>query len=175
MKKIVNDEVYCILKPKKQWRFKTEEELNKEFGRPGLVPYGWTPGMNKYFGQPYTGIIPSKGESVWNHDGRGWNIGIEMLTTKQLSKYLSDGTIAKVGMKVWWVESKKHGAIITKVHLKPSEYSSDSITTITSAVERLNQIRITCLCENCDSSPNDFYAFIKDLKKYTPKLKTAIQ
>jgi hypothetical protein len=137
------------MKKTKNWRFKTKEEFIQEFGKdwPVKVSYGWVDDvsdnisfddytrltMNHFLGQPFTGEVPQKNNSVFYHN---WNIGLDMLTTRQLPKILSDGTIVKVGMKLLWDESPTNGVLVNKIY---GDWAED-------------EIEIFCLCPICEQA-----------------------
>jgi hypothetical protein len=131
------------MKNSKQWRFKTKEEFIKEFGEnwTNKVSYNWHKDMDKYFGQPFLGEIGWRGLD-------DWSISMDMLTTKRLPKVLADGTIVKVGMKLWWVESEVSGVIVDKIYLNEKE-------------GRDEEIKIVCL--HCG---NTFFVYIANLQKF---------
>jgi len=123
---------------KKQWRFKTEKEFIAEYGPDwkNRVLYTWAIEMNYLLGEPFEGKLPTDKEegtckevSDWP-----WSISKDMLTTRVLPKYLRDGTLAKVGMKLTWIGETDEGeyVIVNKIN------TGDN-----------NTIRIQCCCRQC--------------------------
>jgi hypothetical protein len=140
---------------KKQYRFKTETEFKAEFGKKwwDKVPYGWVRAningdhMDELFGQLFTGILPTKKRES-RTVGYGWSISSDMLTTRRLPKLLSDGTIAKIGMKVMWSDGiREFPAIIQRI------YNEDD-----------NRIDIICICRLCKGNTH-YYMSLKDIYK----------
>jgi len=143
------------MKSKKQYRFKTEAEFKAEFGEDWRwkIPYSFVEDMDHFLGTPYRNeMIPSPNGS-WNASVRyeGWTIGLDMLTTRRLPKILADGTIAKVGMKVLWLQSIfQHTGIINRIYLEDKD---------------VNNILIACTCGLCNGI-NTWNVNICDVKKY---------
>ncbi len=123
-------------------RFKTEAEFIQEYGLDwrNNVPYNWGKQMDYLLGQD---IVESRIDksiddkyylddyafsykdinNVWP-----WSISKQMITRKRLPVILADGTIAKVGMKVRWLENQiYHPGII----------------------QRLYPLKIICTCTYC--------------------------
>ena len=63
-----------------KYRFKTEEEFIKEFGKNWdiEVAYGWAEGMNKFFGQPMKALDKLENEE-YIYVG-GWTVSRDMIT-----------------------------------------------------------------------------------------------
>jgi hypothetical protein len=124
---------------KKQVRFKTEAEFIKEFGKDWTtkVERGWVSAMNELFGQPS------------NHKHASyWNISKDMLTTRRLPKELPDGTIIKVGMKLWWTPVKNTPVIVTKIY---GDWDTKTV-------------QVNCTCDSCKGL-QDFLPDISELTK----------
>lgn len=130
-------------------RFKTEAEFIQEYGLDwrNNVPYFWDKQMDYLLGQD---IVESRIDKSMDYkysldsyafsykdinNGRTWTISKQMTTRKRLPVILTDGTIAKVGMKVRWLGS------ITKVY-HPG------------IIQRLYPLKIICTCTFCK---NDGY------------------
>ena len=142
-------------------RFKTEKEFIAEYSGNYryTVPGTWPESMDKYFGQPIK-IKLLNNRNIYE----GWTITKGMLTTKRLPKYLSDGTIAKAGMKVSWLaESRIRPAVIYKVYL----YSLNQF--VLGFPEEMDYVEIYCHCIDC--LEKNWVKFprtvpLKELKKY---------
>ena len=134
-------------------RFKTEAEFIQEFGLDwrNKVPYNWGKQMDYLLGQD---IVKSRIDKSIDkkyyldyyafsykdiNNGWPWSISKQMITRKRLPVILADGTIAKIGMKVMWLD-------ITQVY-HPG------------IIQRLYPLQIVCICISCgergDSYPRE--------------------
>ena len=135
-------------------RFKTEAEFIQEFGLDWRkkVPYSWSIQMDSLLGQE---VMESKIDRSVNKESYLdqfifenldflyrdsaerwlWTISKEMTTRKRLPVILADGTIAKIGMKVMWLDitQVKHPGII----------------------QRLYPLKVLCICNTCTKNGYD--------------------
>ena len=134
-------------------RFKTEAEFIQEYGLDwrNNVPYIWGKQMDYLLGQD---IVKSRIDKSMDYkyslddyafsykdinNGRPWSISKQMITRKRLPVILADGTVAKVGMKVRWLD-------VTRVY-NPC------------IIQWLYPLQIVCICISCsergDSCPRE--------------------
>jgi len=131
---------------KGQLRFKTEAEFKAKFGENwrDKVEYGWPRPMDVLFGKDYRFNI----ETIWS-------ISEDMLTAKRLPKLTADGIVIRVGMKLWWDETKNY-VLIKRVYHSAKAY------------EKPTTVTIHCLCEICknkETAEQEWIAYIGDLYK----------
>lgn len=127
-------------------RFKTEAEFIQEFGLDwrNSIPYNWGKQMDNLLGQEVDESkidrkadekYPLKDFDFSYKDSANfwpWTISKQMTTRKRLPVILADGTVAKVGMKVRWLD-------ITQVY-HPG------------IIQRLYPLQIVCICISCSKS-----------------------
>ena len=112
-------------------RFKTEAEFIQEYGLDwrNNVPYNQGKQMDYLLGQD---IVESRIDKIIDdkyylddyafsykdiNNVWPWSISKQMITRKRLPVILADGTIAKVGMKVRWLENQiYHPGIIQRLY-----------------------------------------------------------
>jgi len=150
-------------------RFKTEAEFIQEFGLDWRkkVPYSWSIQMDSLLGQEvmeskidrsvnketYLDLFIFENLDFLYRDSAErwlWTISKEMTTRKRLPVILADGTIAKIGMKVMWLD-------ITQVN-HPG------------IIQRLYPLQVICICDSCIQK-EDTYARELNTNRVTKYIK----